>query len=40
MHDPVLLNLLNSLPKRDKMLGNWFYKFNKKRVLVLDPLFI
>ena len=46
---PILLNLLNSLRKTDKMLGkprilslyrNLFIKFNKPWVLLSDTLFI
>ena len=49
IHTAVLLNLLNSLQKRDKMLckphilslfPNSFNKFNKTRVLMSDPLYI
>ena len=44
----VLLNLLNSSWKKDKMLGkphilslflNFFNKFNKAQALMLDPIF-
>ena len=47
IHVPVLLELLNSLQKSDKMLDkprilslylNSFNKFNDTRALMLDPL--